>query len=917
MSNKSFGKILAATLAGAVMLATGCGRSEDTGSAENSVGGKNVNSVSSEGTDSNKNANNANAENSDENAENLENTYENTNSDATSDKSSTQNANPIELSEEELSMSVDYTYKDHPVELVDGDVSFGIGNYFTIELEKNIKDKFPKLQEKLDEFGTDGEKDVNDFLVSSIDEIREMFDSGWGIPYETDHYFEPVRADGRVFSYVVSHHTYLAGAHGFMDFTGYNIDPATGEEIAFSDVVKSTDELPEIIVQELIKQNDDLADYFEELKSDRENLVSGIPDRLKDNAKGLAWAVDYDGLVVNFEDYAMGSYAAGARSVKIKFADYPQIFTDKFDNYKDKVPVISDIARELKAADKVTIDAGEASASTRSVSVSLKTSDEIKAYLAGDWTLVNRDSGEDFATLSFENDGTLTYTRLKDGASCTGTIEFERNSVEGEIPDKYSLKMNKLDAFMGDQGSMSSADTAETDGIFHIGIGGGTDYLYLSEIGNGDTLISRNDFNIYEPDDYDHWTNEWLFVRNNNEKSLEPLKYLEFYAFAWGRGSGGSVLLQNMKACEFDSIEDYTNRAFRAAYFGDDSECSVREYELSETAKTYTFLNEEKFENRPLYVYKVTTDSDGKISQIMEVDSAFYGMYDLGSLDPDFYVDGTTFYYNGTSYSLSEIAPAANAITNSIRVGDFIILECHVNPHIGCYEFFNIYSGDFNYEITGTNLIWKNDDLSTAVYSQYNQIYDFWGNLIGSVMEGEVYNLTFSGDNEVIADCWKVDGETESEFTESFECEHIDGAMYSYFRFLLGMNKCSLWREFREQATENAGAFVIVNAPNMIYDRISRPFIYKEGALDVIAVVPLSDGEKVHIESAEPDASGNADRDEEHEPTKRNPIQYSITVPEGMPYNNLIVRDEKGRELIWPICQISGRVPQRSTFLEY
>ena len=254
--------------------------------------------------------------------------------------------------------TLDFTYKDNPMNLMNGDTKYAMGNHYTIELDKGVKEKYEKLQKVLDTYNKGGEEDIIEFFKSSADEIKDMFDSGWGLPYEDDKFLYPVRADGRVFSYIMGVYTYLAGAHGFMGFANYNYDPMTGESIQFSDVVKNTDDLPEIIVSELEKQNEDLANSFEELPSDRENLLKDIPTRYDNNASGLSWAIDYDGVWFYFEDYAMGCYALGAQSVKVKFADYPDVFTDTFDNYRDReIPDIAEIGRELKEADLVSIDA--------------------------------------------------------------------------------------------------------------------------------------------------------------------------------------------------------------------------------------------------------------------------------------------------------------------------------------------------------------------------------------------------------------------------------------------------------------------------------------------------------------------------------------------------------------------------------
>lgn len=102
-----------------------------------------------------------------------------------------------------------------------------------------------------------------------------------------------------MFSFVITNYTYLAGAHGYTDYSNYNFDPVTGEEIQFTDVVKDTDKLPDIIVDEFEKQNEDLEEYFENGPEDKENLRSGIPDRLSNNAAALSWVLDYDGVWFN------------------------------------------------------------------------------------------------------------------------------------------------------------------------------------------------------------------------------------------------------------------------------------------------------------------------------------------------------------------------------------------------------------------------------------------------------------------------------------------------------------------------------------------------------------------------------------------------------------------------------------------
>ena len=93
----------------------------------------------------------------------------------------------------------------------------------------------------------------------------------------------------------------------------------------------------------------------------------------------------------------------------------------------------------------------------------------------------------------------------------------------------------------------------------------------------------------------------------------------------------------------------------------------------------------------------------------------------------------------------------------------------------------------FEYSIEGANLIWQDDDLSTAVYSQYGQIYDFWGNHIGSCYESEIMELSFKDDTTIEATCLVIDQNGEDkEITEEFEYEPCDKPALVYYEYLLG-----------------------------------------------------------------------------------------------------------------------------------
>ncbi len=251
---------------------------------------------------------------------------------------------------------IGYKYHSQPVRLEDGDDLYAIGCYAVIELDDDAKQTYPKLSEFVDKFDQDGGEYLTSYMTGSEDELRQTRAEGMPMLYEEDAFIHPERSDEKVFSFVIESYSFLGGAHGSTSYTGYNIDPETGDDIKFEEVVAKTDGLSQIIFDELLKQNDDLVDYFDELPTDKESLIEDITSRLEGTGNKLVWALRYDGIHIYFEDYAMGSYAAGSRSVCLKFADYPDVFTGKYDDYTaKKAPVIDQVAVKEDDADPVML----------------------------------------------------------------------------------------------------------------------------------------------------------------------------------------------------------------------------------------------------------------------------------------------------------------------------------------------------------------------------------------------------------------------------------------------------------------------------------------------------------------------------------------------------------------------------------
>ena len=116
----------------------------------------------------------------------------------------------------------------------------------------------------------------------------------------------------------------------------------------------------------------------------------------------------------------------------------------------------------------------------------------------------------------------------------------------------------------------------------------------------------------------------------------------------------------------------------------------------------------------------------------------------------EFSFEGTIFHYGEHSYDVTSRAEAINSILSVIPVGEKIVIECHVGPANGVYCIFNTVSESFETDIFGNHLIWHSDDITTAVYSFWSDVYTYDGEIIKSYdLDGNafIYDLTYSDDH--------------------------------------------------------------------------------------------------------------------------------------------------------------------------
>ena len=551
-----------------------------------------------------------------------------------------------------------------------------------------------------------------------------------------------------------------------------------------------------------------------------------------------------------------------------------------------KAEVKEPVKEEIEKAELEEEEVAEAEAKELPP-VPLTSEKDILNFIKGEWTYIDPHSSEMLGNLMIKEDGSVSFTRLRDSATVEGSIAFNNFRTDpSEEPDEFTLTLKDVSLFVPEGVFAEPYDEEMTSGSFRVGRSRGEDYFYLQELGNGGSAIAYYVFNDHELDpEGEDMTEEWLLVRRNDlddKDSFDRITDIDsdtFFAWIWKYNGKDSVNLQLMDAHEYDTFEDYSNRKFMGAYFNEKNidvlNCALSDKVNDEDVYDSARLNREY----PIGMYEITVDGDGVITKIKDVDSSFYGVYDLGSLPTEFSYEGNIVTINGAKIDMTEYVPSSKYVKRCTDSGNWIIIDCYVDDKTDVYEFYNVNSGFtsfFDYEITGRNLTFENDKLYAALYIKDDVYYDFWGNYVGE---------------------------------DALGYEAHDEEVLSYFEYCLGGAR--EWRKFMSKAPDNALAFIMINPPQAILDKI-RFFAPEDvGDKDSMVVVSLVDDLKVTVDNPDTDFTQFWTLD------KGQAELFLVRVSESLPIDTLTVSKEGTGEAKWGITMLSGRIPQISKFIVY
>ncbi len=573
--------------------------------------------------------------------------------------------------------------------------------------------------------------------------------------------------------------------------------------------------------------------------------------------------------------------------------------------------------------------------------VDITSEESFMSFVSGEWKLMDSLNDKEYATLKIDENGKCTFVREYDGIELEGSFKLKKHETYDMQKDElvkekeytgFELSFSGMDPVTKidiPEMDLYTCDEETTSGLILVSSNHLFDYMSLEWIGNGDSYIFENVFQDverlyeeYDKNDMVRVQSDWVFRRlSSGSKDSEPLKNEEFYGLIWNRERTKDeeknvyyqYWIQPMEAHTKEALEDYSARRFIEGYFSQ-RYVNISPYRLDDDLNTYTLLHEKKLENTyPLLMCKFKTDEQGNIVDIKEVDRSYYGMYDFGSIDQEYSYEALKFTVNGMEYDITDYVPLANAIMDMYQVGDWVVVDAHINPHTGAYIMVNTLTGNVEKTICGANLTWIDDDITTAVYSNYSELYNFKDHVIGTTDGEEIYEVSYdqSGTQVTVKDM--------NDKTFTFETDISDSAMYAFADYKRS-GKASYWEKFVSKAPYGALACVIENPPEDVAAYLPEGLTIDPGVTDKVAVVMLKDDTVANLYEGSLNLSTYEFEKEDFLEVQGSKVKggvavFDMIIPEGMPNRCMYISNRFNETASFPVTVLSGQFDTCTEFI--
>ena len=228
-------------------------------------------------------------------------------------------------------------------------------------------------------------------------------------------------------------------------------------------------------------------------------------------------------------------------------------------------------------------------------------------------------------------------------------------------------------------------------------------------------------------------------------------------------------------------------------------------------------------------------------------------------------LDSTTVSFGKKSWDFAGQYPSLSGFEGSETVGNYLVVTGRLGKKNDLYVVFNAIDGTLLKTFPGNNLIWQGDDLSTAVYSYWSDVYALNGTKLAALdlaSGEEISGLAFAADGvSIIATVSGKSGERKVTVTREGSAQQTsltdwtegDGAERTYFAPVgIEGNETFLATvgvsyRLEQQSDGTSRIAEITGAQGLTLPRYRRGWVNVDEKADVLDAVITDDGKSADV----------------------------------------------------------------------
>jgi len=228
-------------------------------------------------------------------------------------------------------------------------------------------------------------------------------------------------------------------------------------------------------------------------------------------------------------------------------------------------------------------------------------------------------------------------------------------------------------------------------------------------------------------------------------------------------------------------------------------------------------------------------------------------------------LDSTTVSFGKKSWDFAGQYPSLSGFEGSETVGNYLVVTGRLGKKNDLYVVFNAIDGTLLKTFPGNNLIWQGNDLSTAVYSYWSDIYVLNGTKLAALdlaSGEEISGLAFAADGvSIIATVSGKSGERKVTVTREGSAQQTsltdwtegDGAEHTYFAPVgIEGNETFLATvgvsyRLEQQSDGTSRIAEITGAEGLTLPRYRRGWVSVDEKADVLDAVIADDGKSADV----------------------------------------------------------------------